>query len=210
MQLARKFLIPNIFRLFNKPKESSSQMIFFFFVLSVVGMVPCPTRTGVCRVDLWMVPGKPTTTAYHFFSSCWEVFHGRQELRYPFFCSCRFLLFLFCFTFFFLQDSQFSGEFYGKRFLRSKSHYLKFRRELIFLEKQIFYYIHSTEVSLGFDKISAKSETMQYVSILSTLEMLLDHEDVLCEVINLKTSEPNIYERFSIGEAFNGSNFWSE
>ena len=52
MQLARKFLIPNIFRLFNKPKESSSQMIFFFFVLSVVGMVPCPTRTGVCRVDL--------------------------------------------------------------------------------------------------------------------------------------------------------------
>ena len=52
MQLARKFLIPNIFRLFNKPKESSSQMIFFFFVLSVVGMVPCPARTGVCRVDL--------------------------------------------------------------------------------------------------------------------------------------------------------------
>ena len=51
---------------------------------------------------------------------------------------------------------------------------------------------------------------MQYVSTLSTLEMLLNHEDVLCEVINLKTSEPNIYERFSVGEAFNGSNFWSE
>ena len=40
--------------------------------------------------------------------------------------------------------------------------------------------------------------------------MLLNHEDALCEVINLKTSEPNIYERFSVGEAFNESNFWSE
>ena len=58
---------------------------------------------------------------------------------------------------------------------------------------------------------------MQYVSILSTLEMLLNHEDVLCEVINPKKSKLNIYqrfsdiyERFSDGEAFKGSNFWNE
>ena len=51
---------------------------------------------------------------------------------------------------------------------------------------------------------------MQHVSILSTLEMLLNHEDVLCEIISPKKSKPNIYERFSEGEAFNGSNFWNE
>lgn len=81
---------------------------------------------------------------------------------------------------------------------------------LLITSKQKIYLYPPTEVSLGFDTVSAKSETMQYVSILSTLEMLLNHKDVLCEVINLKTSEPNIYERFSVGEAFNGSNFWSE
>ena len=65
-----------------------------------------------------------------------------------------------------------------------------------------------TEVILGFDTISAKSETMQYVSILSTLEMLLNH--VKCEIISPKKSKPNIYERFSEGEAFKGSNFCNE
>ena len=39
--------------------------------------------------------------------------------------------------------------------------------------------------------------------------MLLNHEDVLCEIINPKKSKPNI-ERFSEGEAFKGSNFWNE
>ena len=67
-----------------------------------------------------------------------------------------------------------------------------------------------TEVILGFDTISAKSETMQYVSILSTLEMPLNHEDVLCEIINPKQSKPNMYERFSEGEAFKGSNICNE
>ena len=51
---------------------------------------------------------------------------------------------------------------------------------------------------------------MQYVSILSTLEMPLNHEDVLCEIINPKKSKPNMYERFSEGEAFKGSNFCNE
>ena len=77
-------------------------------------------------------------------------------------------------------------------------------------------FISPTPVSLGSDTLSATSE-MQYVSILSTLEMLLNHEDVLCEVINPKKSKLNIYqrfsdiyERFSDGEAFKGSNFWNE
>ena len=51
---------------------------------------------------------------------------------------------------------------------------------------------------------------MQHVSILSNLEMLLNHEDVLCEVINPKKSKLNIYERFSDTEPFKGSNFWNK
>ena len=38
--------------------------------------------------------------------------------------------------------------------------------------------------------------------------MLLNH--VKCEIISPKKSKPNIYERFSEGEAFKGSNFWNE
>ena len=45
----------------------------------------------------------------------------------------------------FLQDSKFSGEFYGKVFLRSKSHYLKFRGELTFHGELISYYIRSRQ-----------------------------------------------------------------
>ena len=40
--------------------------------------------------------------------------------------------------------------------------------------------------------------------------MLLNHEGVLCEVINPKKSKPNVSARFSDGEAFKGSNFWNE
>ena len=57
---------------------------------------------------------------------------------------------------------------------------------LLITSKQKIYLYPPTEVSLGFDTVSAKSETMQYVSILSTSEMLLNHEDVLCEVTNPK------------------------
>ena len=58
---------------------------------------------------------------------------------------------------------------------------------LLITSKQKIYLYPPTEVSLGFDTVSAKSETMQYVSILSTSEMLLNHEDVLCEVTNPKS-----------------------
>ena len=84
------------------------------------------------------------------------------------------------------------------------------KRLLLITSKQKIHLYPPTEVSLGFDTVSSKSETMQYVSILSTLEMLLNHENVLCEVTNPKKFRPNIYERFSDGDVFKGSNFWNE
>ena len=55
--------------------------------------------------------------------------------------------YLFCFVLLsFLRYSKFSWEFCGKMFLRSKSHYLKFRGKLIFHGELIFYYSSSGKV----------------------------------------------------------------
>ena len=44
-------------------------------------------------------------------------------------------------------------------------------------------FIESQELIIGFDPVTEKNDTVQYVSILRTLRLILSHEDVLEEVV---------------------------
>ena len=47
-----------------------------------------------------------------------------------------------------------------------------------FIQKQKFY-VTPTQIITGFDPISQKQEFIQYVPLFSTVEVILQHEDVL-------------------------------
>ena len=61
-------------------------------------------------------------------------------------------------------------------------------------------FIEPKEVSLGFDPITQKQDTLQYVPILSTLKAILSHEEVLTYVL-----EQNISNNFNFKTSKDGT-----
>ena len=51
-----------------------------------------------------------------------------------------------------------------------------------FVQKQKFY-VAPKQINIGFDEVSQKEDTIQYVPLLSTLDVILQREDVLSEVL---------------------------
>ena len=51
-----------------------------------------------------------------------------------------------------------------------------------FVQKQKFY-VAPKQINIGFDEVSQKEDSIQYVPLLSTLDAILQHEDVLSEVL---------------------------
>ena len=43
-------------------------------------------------------------------------------------------------------------------------------------------YLKPQEISIGFDSVKNKGDIIQYVPIFETLNVILQHEDVLCEL----------------------------
>ena len=69
----------------------------------------------------------------HYIISSWSAKAVKSQTITTYATHSFVLVDFYCFcyvSFSFLRDSKFSGEFYGKMFLRSKTHYLKFRGEL--------------------------------------------------------------------------------
>ena len=86
----------------------------------------------------------------HYIISSWSAKTVKSQTIGTYATRSFVLVDFYCFFYVslsFLRDSKFSREFYGKMFLRSKSHYLKFRGELIFHEELTFYY-RSNRVNL--------------------------------------------------------------
>ena len=51
-----------------------------------------------------------------------------------------------------------------------------------FVQKQKFY-VAPKQINIGFDEVSQKEDSILYVPLLSTLYVILQHEDVLSEVL---------------------------
>ena len=66
-------------------------------------------------------------------------------------------------------------------------------------------FIESQELIIGFDPVTDKNDTVQYVSILRTLRLLLSHEDVLGEVVKGTTEHTE-----GVVRSYNDGEMWTE
>ena len=69
-------------------------------------------------------------------------------------------------------------------------------------------YIASKQISLGYDSVLNKDETMQYVPILDSLRGILKHEDVVSYVLNASGSEEGILSSYMDGSIYKSSPFF--
>ena len=68
----------------------------------------------------------------------------------------------------------------------------------------------SLDINLGWDNVTQKFDSIQYVLIISTLKVLLKHEDVLASILSQKNQENDDWLRTSQdGKAFHRNRLFS-
>ena len=72
------------------------------------------------------------------------------------------------------------------------------------------FYLEPVEKVVGFDHEKGKPDSVQYVSVLSTLKVLLQHKDVLGHVYdeNHANCQGNTMTNYSQGSLFRKKNYW--
>ena len=87
--------------------------------------------------------------------------------------------------------------FRGEKFL---SEFIKFKEQ----------FVEPVEINLGWDNVTQKCDSIQYVVIISTLKVLLKHEDVLASILSQKNQENDDRLRtYQDGKAFHRNRLFS-
>jgi hypothetical protein len=74
--------------------------------------------------------------------------------------------------------------------------------------KTMFNFVSATEFVLGYNLVSKKKESFQYVSVTETLKAYLEHDDVLNAVLSHQHDKSDLLTGFEDGAACKNSDYW--